>query len=82
MPEYVWVYDNRQDFEYISYNAKREVTLEFKYFEYLLRDGWFQNPVHRDAVMEWSEYSKILNMPGFCICKRYTTFSICLNMAK
>ena len=26
--EYVWVYDNRQGSEYVSYNTQREVTLQ------------------------------------------------------
>ena len=29
-----------------------------------------------------SEYSRIPNMLGFCICKRYTRFWICLNMTE
>ena len=29
-----------------------------------------------------SEYSSVLNIPGFCICKRYKRFWICLNMAE
>ena len=29
-----------------------------------------------------SENFRISNMPDVCICKRYTMFSICLNMAK
>ena len=29
-----------------------------------------------------SEYSRIPNMPDFCICKRHTRFWICLNMAE
>ena len=33
MLEYVWIYDNRQGSEYISYNTQREVTLQFN--EYL-----------------------------------------------
>ena len=37
MPEYVWIYNNRQGSEYVSYNVYRgEVTLQVK--EYLLRD--------------------------------------------
>ena len=28
MSEYVCIYDNRQNSEYVSYNAKREITLQ------------------------------------------------------
>ena len=43
MAEYVWIYDNRHDSEYISYNALREDTLQVN--QYLLRDGNIQSPV-------------------------------------
>ena len=43
MPEYVWVYDNRQGTEYVSNNTKREVTLQVN--EYFLRDRPIQNLV-------------------------------------
>ena len=36
MAEYVWIYDNKQGYEYVSYNTWCEVTLQV---EYLLRDG-------------------------------------------
>ena len=28
MPEYVWIYDNRQNSEYVSYNTQCKVTLQ------------------------------------------------------
>ena len=34
MPEYVWIFDNRQDAEYLSYNTQRKVTLQVN--KYLL----------------------------------------------
>ena len=36
----------------------------------------------RNVIIEGSEYSRNPNMPGFCICKRYTRFWTCLNMAE
>ena len=35
MPEYVWINDNRQGSEYVSYNTLRKITLHVN--EYLLR---------------------------------------------
>ena len=43
IPEYVWIFNNRQGFEYLSYNTYREVALQV--VEYLLRDTRIQNPV-------------------------------------
>ena len=43
MPEYIWIYDNRQGSEYESYNTQRKVPLEVN--EYLLRDRQIQEPV-------------------------------------
>ena len=37
--------------------------------------------IRRDAIME-AFYSRIPNIPGYCICKRRARFWICLNMAK
>ena len=53
MPVYVWIYNNRQGSEYISYNTYREVTLEVN--EYLLRDRRIQNPV---KDLRWSALEK------------------------
>ena len=36
MPEYFWIYDNKQGSEYVSDNTQREVTLEVH--ECLLRN--------------------------------------------
>ena len=33
----------------------------------------------RDAIKEGSEYSRIQNMPSFCICESYTRSWICLS---
>ena len=49
MPEYVWIYDNRQDSEYVSYNTQSEVTLPVN--EYLLRDRSIQDLV---KDLRWS----------------------------
>ena len=35
MPNYVWIYDNRQGFEHVSYNTCHEVTVQVN--GYLLR---------------------------------------------
>ena len=35
--------------------------------------------MHQDAIMEGLDYSRILSMPVFCGCKRYTIFWICLD---
>ena len=43
MPEYIWIYDNRQGSEYVSYKIECEVILQVN--EYLLRDGDVQNPI-------------------------------------
>ena len=53
MPEYVWIYDNRQGSKYVSYNTQREVTLQFN--EYLLRDMRIQDPVND---LRWSVIEK------------------------
>ena len=37
--------------------------------------------IRQIQLWKGSEYFRILNIPGLCICKRYT-FSICLNMAE
>ena len=36
MPEYVWIYNNRQGSEYVLHNPQHEVTLQVN--EYLLGD--------------------------------------------
>ena len=41
MLNYVWIYDNRQGFEHVSYNTYHEVTVEVN--GYLLR--LIRNPV-------------------------------------
>ena len=43
MPEYIWIYDNRQGSEYESSNALCKIPLEVN--EYLLRDRQIQEPV-------------------------------------
>ena len=43
MPEYIWIYNNRQCSEYVSYKTEREVTLQVN--ECLLRNGHIPNPV-------------------------------------
>ena len=53
MLEYVWIYNNRQDSEYILYSAWREVTLQVN--EYLLRDKRIQNLV---KDVRWSALEK------------------------
>ena len=52
MLEYVWIYDNRQGSEFVSYNTYREVTL--KYNKYLLSEGRTQNPLKdlRQSTLE------------------------------
>ena len=42
LPEYVWIYDNRKGFEYLSYNAQWRVTLQVD--ECLLRNEHIKNP--------------------------------------
>ena len=53
MPEYVWIYDNRQGSEYASYNTLPEVTLQVN--EYLLRVRRIQNAVND---LRWSAFEK------------------------
>ena len=65
MPEYVWIYYNKQDSEYVSYNTYCKVTLQVN--EYLLRDKHIQNP------------SRAQNMVRLWICEGYTGCWICLN---
>ena len=60
MPEYVWIYDNRQDSEYAPYSAWVEVTLKVN--QYLLRDRHIQNPVK--TKME--RFGKITFVNFFC----------------
>ena len=36
----------------------------------------------RTQLRKGSKYSRIPNMPDFCICKHYTRFRICLNMSE
>ena len=47
--EYVWIYNNRQGSEYVSYNTQREVTLQVN--EYLLSNRPIQNLVKN---LRWS----------------------------
>ena len=44
MPEYVWIYNNRHDFEYASYKIWLEVILQVNKFS--LKDECIQNPVN------------------------------------
>ena len=53
MPEYAWIYDNRQGSEYIPYNTQRKVTLQVN--EYLLTERRIQNPV---KDLRWSASEK------------------------
>ena len=43
MPEYIWIYNNRQRSEYASYNTKHEITPQVN--EYLLKEGCIWNSV-------------------------------------
>ena len=76
MPVYVWIYNNRQGSEYISYNTYREITLEVN--EYLLRDSYrdkyrFLTIFEKNSILnlwEGSEYVSefwisLLNIPNF-----------------
>ena len=38
--------------------------------------------MHQDAIWKGSKHSRILGIPGFCICKCCATFWICLKMAE
>ena len=49
MLDYVFIYDNRQGSEYVSYNTWHEVTLQVN--EYLLRDKRLQHPL---KDLRWS----------------------------
>ena len=53
MPEYIWIYNNRQGSEYVLHNPQHEVTLQVN--EYLLGDMCFQKPVKdlRWSTLEW-----------------------------
>ena len=42
MSEYVWIFYNRQDSEYASYNKQREIIVQVRGF--LLRYSGIQNP--------------------------------------
>ena len=70
MPEYAWIYDDKQGSEYFSYNTIRGETPQVN--EYLLKDGRFvfieiiineyllkddQNPV---KDLRWSAFEKWL----------------------
>ena len=43
MSDYIWIYDNRQDSEYVSYNIQRQDNLQVN--EYLSWDWLIQKPV-------------------------------------
>ena len=43
MSDYIRIYDNRQDSEYVSYNIQRQDNLQVN--EYLLWDWLIQKPV-------------------------------------
>ena len=43
MSDYIWIYDNRQGSEYVSYNIQRQENLQVN--EYLLWDRLIHNPV-------------------------------------
>ena len=51
MPEYIRIFDNRQDSEHVSHGAR--VTLQVN--EYLLRDRSIQNPV---KDLRWTALEK------------------------
>ena len=59
MPGYVWIYNNRQDFEYVSRNTLCEVTLQVN--EYLLRDS---EPSKLSAIERFEKI--IIVCPVFC----------------
>ena len=42
MPEYVWIYGNREGLEYVLYNLYHDVTPQVN--EYLLKNRCIQNP--------------------------------------
>ena len=63
MPEYVWIYDNRQGSEYASYNTQREVTLQVN--EYLLRDQRSKMELFGKIIIVFNYCCKKLNLKSF-----------------
>ena len=70
MPEYVWVYDNRQGSEHVSYNTQRKVTLQVN--EYKLIERWaYPEPAKDGVLLENNHFCKKLSVKylrGFWIC--------------
>ena len=92
MPEYVWIYDNIQDSEYVSHNVWRGITLQV--VEYLLRDrrifrtlsewfgkmiivfNYFRKKLHLELLID----CRALNMSELWIFVNFLKYDRVLNM--
>ena len=87
MPEYAWMCLYKQDSDYASDPKYAKILNIAKFwmwqvFQYTNVHSVLNIPWQSSECILGSKYARNVNMAGFWICKSYTGFYICHNMAE